>query len=79
MNSLTDSQYKSSIVLYDDTAPITPFSDLKTEYKRGFGGVHQMPAREKVHGQLNQTTGELLEALRDHDSEEDLVRATRSM
>lgn len=75
----TDIQYKSSIVLYDDKSPIIPFSEIKTEYKRRFGKAQELPIREKVHGQLNQTTTELLEALRDHDSIEDLMRSTRSV
>ena len=64
-----DFHSKSNICLYDETKPVTPFAELKTEYKKQFGKIYQLPARtvptSKYFGQIHVTTDELLESLQD--------------
>lgn len=70
---------KNHICLYDESLPIIPFSSMKTEYMKKFGQAYS-PRSHSVPNKfnLNTTTNELLEALRDdRHSDLDLHRSTR--
>lgn len=57
---------KDSICLYDKSRPITPFAALKTEYTKEFGKIYSPRSRSVPNKfDLNATTKDLLDALRD--------------
>lgn len=64
--------------MYDTNEPTIPFSNLKTEYKKEFGKTHNIRSQSvpKKFGNLNATTSELIEALRDDDSDVITVKET---
>lgn len=67
---LSDSEIHSNFCLYDNSVAPTPFSALKTEYKREFGKTFgRSRSVPKTIGNLNKTTNELIEALRDDDTD----------
>lgn len=69
---------KDHICLYDDSQPIVPFSALKTEYNKKFGKVYSPRSRSVPNKfDLNATTNELLEALRDDFSDIASTRLNR--
>lgn len=56
--------------LYDDRQPVVPFSALKTEYEKEFCAINTPRSRSVPNKfDLNATTEELLDALRDDDTE----------
>lgn len=69
---------KDSLCLYDKNGPITPFSALKSEYTREFGKIHSPRSRSVPNKfDLNATTTELLDALRDDSKEFASIRSKR--
>lgn len=60
----------SNFCLYDNNVASIPFSALKTEYKREYGKTYvRSRSVPKAIGNLNKTTNELIEALRDDDTD----------
>ncbi|XP_031616783.1 uncharacterized protein LOC116336792 [Contarinia nasturtii] len=61
---------KDSICLYDKSQPIIPFSAIKSEYTKKFGKIYSPRSRSVPNKfDLNATTKELLDALRDDSSD----------
>lgn len=57
---------KESVCLYDKSQPIIPFASLKSEYTKEFGKTFTLRSRSVPNKiDLNATTKELLDALRD--------------
>lgn len=75
----SSTEIKSNFELYDKESPVVPFSALKTEYKKEFGRSYSVRSRSvpKKIGHLNETTSELIEALRDDDSDVITIRSKR--
>lgn len=69
---------KESICLYDKSRPITPFSALKSEYTREYGKSYSPRSRSVPNKfDLNTTTKELLDSLRDDLNDSTSIRAKR--
>lgn len=74
----TEFHSKESICLYDKNEPITPFSVLKTEYTKEFGKTYSPRSRSVPNKfDLNATTKDLLDALRDNLNDSQPLRSHR--
>lgn len=60
----------SNFCLYDDSVKSIPFSAMKTEYKREFCKTYlRSRSVPKTIGNLTKTTNELIDALRNDDTD----------